>query len=237
MNGTARTVAGIDGCRAGWVMATAGVTPGTGGLVHFGVELLTELGPVIGRVRSGALAAVAIDIPIGLPADGPRPADVAARARIGPRRSSVFPAPVRPVLAARTYDDACAVSRAASGRAISRQLFAILPKIVEVDAVMSPALQARLFEMHPEVSFTELSGTPMQFHKSSVQGRRERLRALRRVFPTIDAVAATKLRGARDDDLLDATVGAWTAARFVAGTHRQLGGELDETGLRMEIIA
>ena len=200
------------------------------------VEVVTDLGLVAERLERGLLAAVAIDIPIGLPPDYSRPVDHEARRRLGPRKSSVFPAPVRPVLGATTYEEACAISRASCGRALSRQLFAILPKIREVDVLQSPALQDRLFEMHPEVSFTQLNGTPMQFHKGTGEGRHERLHALRRVFPEVDTIADLRPRGTRPDDVLDALVGAWTAQRYAADLHIQLGGETDETGLRMEMI-
>jgi predicted RNase H-like nuclease len=229
---SAPAVAGLDGCRVGWVMVT--VPTVTAGAPR--VEVVTDLGLVTEQLERGLLAAAAIDIPIGLSPDRPRPVDREARRRLGARRSSVFPAPVRPVLAATSYAEACQVSRAASGRAISRQLFGILPKIREVDALQSPALQDGLFEMHPEVSFAELAGAPMQFHKSTRQGRAERLDALRRAFPELGAVEDERPRGTQPDDVLDAVVGAWTAQRFVAGRHLQLGGETDETGLRMEII-
>ena len=232
MTDTGTPVAGLDGCRVGWVMVTVpAVNAGTPR-----VEVVTDLGLVTERLERGLLAAAAIDIPIGLSPDQPRPVDREARLRLGPRRSSVFPAPVRPVLAATSYTEACEISRAASGRAVSRQLFAILPKIREVDALQSPALQNRLFEMHPEVSFAELAGAPMQFHKSTRQGRAERLDALRRAFPELRAVADVRPRGTRPDDVLDALVGAWTAQRLVAGRHIRLGGETDATGLRMEIV-
>ena len=194
------------------------------------VEVVTDLGPVTQRLERGRLAAVAIDIPIGLAPDSSRPVDHEARRRLGPRRNSVFPAPVRRVLEATTYEEACEISRAACGRAVSRQLFAILPKVREVDALQSPALQDRLFEMHPEVSFAELAGAPMQFHKSTGEGRHERLRVLRRAFPKAGAVADVRPRGTQPDDVLDALVGAWTAQRYVAGHHVRLGGGTDEGG-------
>jgi hypothetical protein len=37
--------------------------------------------------------------------------------------------------------------------------------------------------------------------------------------------------------VLDACAVAWTAARLARGTAIRLGGELDERGLRMEMIA
>jgi predicted RNase H-like nuclease len=200
------------------------------------VEVVTDLGLIIERLERGLLAAVAIDIPIGLPPDSSRPVDHEARRRLGPRKSSVFPAPMRRVLEATTYEEACQISRVACGRAVSRQLFAILPKIREVDALQSPALQDRLFEMHPEVSLTELAGAPMQFHKSTGEGRHERLHALRSAFPELGTTADLRPRGTQPDDVLDALVGAWTAQRYVSGHHVRLGGDTDETGLRMEII-
>ena len=72
--------------------------------------------PSIARVDAGELAAVAIDIPIGLAPAGPRRADIEARGQSGPRRSSVFPAPARAVLAATTYEEACALSRPPAAR-------------------------------------------------------------------------------------------------------------------------
>src|SRR5437867_2838844 len=74
-----------------------------------------------------------VDIPIGLADDGPRRVDTLARHLIGPRASSVFPAPVRAALEGVTYLDACARSAAACGKRLSKQAFAILPKICEMD--------------------------------------------------------------------------------------------------------
>ena len=161
-------VAGLDGCRAGWVMATVPLR-GTAG--RCGSNSSTDLRDVVGRIEAGTLAAVAIDIPIGLAPDGPRPVDLEARRRLGARRSSVFPAPARAVLAATTYEEACARLAGGVRRGVSRQLFNILPKIRDVDELQSPALQDRLFEMHPEVSFTELAGTPMHSAKRTPEGR------------------------------------------------------------------
>jgi len=226
-------VAGLDGCLVGWVMVTAPLEAGTG---RSAVRVVTDLGEVVADIDSGRLLAVTIDIPIGLAPDSARSVDGLARQRLGPRRSSVFSAPIRPVLAAATYEEACRISRAAWGKAVSRQLFGILPKIREVDQVESPRLQEKLVEMHPEVSFAELAGSPMRFHKSKPEGRLERLRALQPAFPEVEFVSTPRLRGTQPDDILDAFVGAWSARRYATNTHVRLGGEVDETGLRMEMI-
>ena len=80
---------GLDGCKGGWVGAL--LSPGGAVSWHFLADLRAGL----------ALGAdvVAVDIPIGLPDAGPRRCDQLARARLGPRGSSVFPAPVRAALA------------------------------------------------------------------------------------------------------------------------------------------
>jgi predicted RNase H-like nuclease len=227
-------VAGLDGCRFGWVMVTTTLAPSSAASE---VRVLTDLAEVVAALGSGRLVAATIDIPIGLAADGPRAVDGLARQRLGPRRSSVFSAPVRPVLSAATFEEACRISRSVWGKGISRQLFGILPKIRELDQLQSPHLQEGLVEMHPELSFTELAGAPMQFHKSKPEGRSERLHALRPEFPDVESASAPRLRGTHPDDVLDAFVGAWSARRYATGMHAQLGGEHDQTGLRMEMIA
>jgi predicted RNase H-like nuclease len=242
-------VGGLDGCRAGWVLVTlsfvaddAAASPNVpvprfepGEVVVRMIRHLAELGD---DLDSGRLAAAAIDIPLGLPPSGPRAADIEARRLLGPRRSSVFPAPARPVLGSRTYEEACARSRAACGKAISRQLFNILPKIQEADMVQSCARQHRLVEMCPELSLSFIAGAPMAHPKTTSDGRAERLEALGSVFgrSLVARHAAHPPAGARADDVLDAFAGAWTALRVASGTHVRLGGDCDERGLRMEVV-
>ena len=142
------------------------------------------------------------------------------------------------MLGARSYEEACARSRAACGKAISRQLFNILPKIEEADAVQSPARQHRLVEMCPELSLSFIAGGPMARPKSTPEGRAERVEVLGSVFgaSVVARHAANPPAGARSDDVLDAFAGAWTALRLAFGTHTRLGGERDERGLRMEVV-
>lgn len=226
-------VGGLDGCAAGWVLVT---TPSDGGGPSE-VEVVADLEGVVVRLDDGRLSAAAIDIPIGLTSIGPRPCDLEARKLLGrPRSSSVFPAPLRSVLGARTFEEANARSRALSGKGVNKQAFAIYPKIAEVDRFMTPERQRSLVEVHPEVSFAILAGAPMTTRKSRAAGREERLAALRSAFPDVDVHAARLLPGTHRDDVLDAFVAAWSARRWIAGTYRRLGGELDERALRMEMI-
>jgi predicted RNase H-like nuclease len=224
----------MDGCRAGWVLATVAAESITGARPT--VTVMADLSDLIADLDAGRVVAAGLDIPIGLPSSGPRQADQLARARLGRRKSSVFPAPARPVLAATTYDEACDLSRRASGVAISRQLFNILPKIREVDALQSPRRQEHLFEVHPELSFAELAGAPMPYAKRTPEGRATRIDALSAWFGGVHDLAASPPRGAQPDDVLDALVVLWTAQRYRAGRHFRLGGDVDETGLRTEVI-
>jgi predicted RNase H-like nuclease len=247
-------VGGLDGCRAGWVLATASgpATNGERGAVgkpEVAVEVLPDLDAVVEALESGRMRAAGIDVPIGLAAHGSRACDGEARRLLGPRRSSVFPAPARAVLGASSYEEACAVSRRVSGRAISKQLYNILPKIRDVDRLLSqtqpqpqPPPQPRprsrrLFEMSPELSFTVMAGAPMRHTKKTHAGRAERMEALRPIFGDVTPFVEPPPRGATRDDVLDALAGAWTARRYANGSCLRLGGEVDETGLRMEVIA
>lgn len=226
-------VGGVDGCRGGWVLVTApidGAGPST-------LEVVSDFKDVVVALEEGWLTVAAVDIPIGLPERQARRCDIDARSLIGPRRSSVFPAPLRGVLGSASYEEAAERSRELSGKGLSRQSFSILPKIESVDVLMTPDLQYSLVEVHPEVSFTMLSGRPMGHHKATPQGRMERLSALAASFSDIEEHLARRLGGARPDDVIDAFVAAWSARRWVTGTYRRLGGELDRRGLRMEIIA
>jgi predicted RNase H-like nuclease len=203
------------------------------------VQVVTGLDEVVTALESGDLAAAAIDIPIGLAGAEPRVCDREARHLLGPRRSSVFPAPVRAVLAASTYAEACAISRAVCGKALSKQLYNVVDKIREVDDVQSPRVQERLFEASPELSFAVMaSGAPMRHPKRTLEGRSERVAVLRESFG-LDVTSLLKHppAGAARDDVLDAIALAWTARRYLAGSCLRLGSGIDATGLRMEVVA
>lgn len=108
-------VAGVDGCPYGWVVAV--LDPGG---LRWHVE---DSAHRVLEVTAGC-GAVAVDIPMDLPDAGRRACDLQAKVRLGAARSSVFPAPLRSMLAAGTYDEACAIGRRADGHAISRQTWA-----------------------------------------------------------------------------------------------------------------
>ena len=129
-------VAGVDGTRGGWVAVVLG-----GG----GFESALLLRPIecdFGQL--GEVAAIGIDVPIGF---GPRVADAAARAYLRGAASTVFPAPTREQLAVVPYR---------AGLGVSAQAHALGPRILHVTELA--ASEARLHEVHPEVSFRAMNG-------------------------------------------------------------------------------
>ena len=230
-------VAGVDGTPDGWAVV----------IMEAG-RLSIRKDAAFSNIFDGAtdFDIVAVDIPIGLLDAyevGGRVCDRAARSFLGrPRGSSVFPAPVRPVLAATTWEDACARSRASApgGKGVNKQTFALLPKIREVDELLQtrPKLPEVVREIHPEVSFSALVGTPMTHRKATLLGREERQRALARSFPELHVIEKDgRDQGLPIEDILDATVACWSALRLVGGKGRSLPDviPLDSTGLPMAI--
>ncbi|MCG8441848.1 MAG: DUF429 domain-containing protein [Caulobacterales bacterium] len=230
-------VAGLDGCPAGWIAALldleADGPPRLMVLSHFAEVLeFVETPDVIG-----------VDMPIGFPdlaAHGGRACARAARRRLGPRRSSVFAAPSRPALACNDYRAALAANRAGGGPGLSKQCFFLFPKMREIDAVMTPVLQTRVVEAHPELAFTAMAGAPMSHAKRLANGRAERLEALAAAGFAMDALAPHPLPSSqvKPDDLLDACAVAWSATRVARGMAERLppAPPRDSKGLRMEIV-
>jgi len=239
-------VAGVDGCPAGWL------------LVMWSPD--TDHSPAVQIVASFAqiLAiepppdAIAIDIPIGLPAIascGGRTCDVAARAVLGGRQSAVFAVPARSAVMQSDYVSACQIALANSEppRKVSKQCFNIFPKIRDVDAHMSPELQRRVIECHPEAAFWAMNGeAPLVLPKKiksrpSEPGITLRLGLLKEAGFPIDQLDMLALprRDASTDDLIDASACAWTAKRWLEGRARRFPSDpcFDETGLSMEIWA
>jgi len=230
---------GIDGCRGGWVVAASDQSFS---IVSFAV--VDDLEPQISLGERGA-GVIAIDIPIGLGDSGPRVCDLEARRLLGrPRASSVFPAPCRAALAATTYRRACGLSRRALGVALSLECFNILPKIRQVDALMTPARQAFVREVHPELVFALLAGRGRGLvePKRTAEGERLRLRLLRKIVPRLDPGAVRARLGlarVARDDVIDAVACLVAARRIAKGEALVLpqGAVFrDARGLRMEVV-
>lgn len=216
-------VLGLDACKNGWVVVVADES----GFVNAFVA--STAGDALASASKHWLVdAMVIDIPIGIPDTGPRQADIEARAFIGPRRSSVFSTPVRAAVEARTYDEARIASvTATGGTSLSKQAWAITPRIAEVNAWASQAPAGVLVrEGHPEVSFRGMAGAPLDDYKKSVAGALQRWELLAAQGIELPrSIDRARLPGVALDDLFDAGALAWTALRVASGKAQSLPGE------------
>lgn len=198
-------VAGVDGCRGGWIALVLD-SGGVSELVFR--ETLAEL------VALGA-DVVAVDIPIGLPRTGTRRlADVEARRFVGPRRSSVFFAPPADVLAL-PWD-------AARAHGVSKQAYALKPRIGE-----AAALADRILEVHPEVSFRAMAGEPLEHAKKTWPGLMKRLELLHSEGIELPTRLADPVP---IDDVVDAGAAAWSARRYASGRACSLPSDGERIG-------
>jgi predicted RNase H-like nuclease len=210
-------IAGVDGCRAGW-MTIWRETPD--GAFRFHVfATLVELERALPD-----LVALAIDMPIGLPdrIDGSgRAPEKAVRPLLGQRQSSVFSIPARAAVEAEDYGEACRRAFAASDppRKVAKQGFNLFPKIRELDRFLRarPAMVDRVVETHPELVFRRIRGEPLAKPKKLPEGRAERLGLLAQAGLPPALLAASPPHGAGADDLLDAMACWLTAERHARG--------------------
>ncbi|MGD8785619.1 MAG: DUF429 domain-containing protein [Thioalkalispiraceae bacterium] len=232
------TYLGIDGCKAGWFMARMDEEKNTSFVM---LQRITELDAYLDSAKC-----ICIDIPIGLHRRHPdeRLCDKQARKVLRPKRSaSVFPAPSRCALACETYEQANQRNRECTGRGLSRQSFAIMPKIREVDEYLhNKQPRPNLHEMHPEIGFWTLNEqTAMQYNKKESEGYEERMAVLTRYLTTArdiieQAMQQYKRSEVARDDIVDALVCALIATHYQSLRRFPEQPEIDEVGLPMEIV-
>jgi predicted RNase H-like nuclease len=221
---------GADGWIGGWVLA-----------VLHDDRLALATAATAAQLLAVSADAVGIDIPIGLPDAGVRAADGAARARLGRRRSTVFDAPLRPVLAASTYAEARELLARGGHRSMSAQAWGLVAKVREVDRALSRRTADRVVEVHPEVSFQTMAGGELPA-KKTVRGMAARIELLLRWRGDVLVAMQTCPPGPRIDDVLDALAVLWSVQRWQAGTAEVLPAGADRRpprdarGLPMRIV-
>ncbi|MGH4024750.1 MAG: DUF429 domain-containing protein [Pseudonocardiaceae bacterium] len=207
-------VLGVDACKTGWV----GVALDGAEVSPYFAETIEEL--VTRAAAPGPLAVVAVDMPIGLPDQSTRQADLLAQQAVGNRlRSSVFTTPVHDALDAPDHRTATAINLARAGVGISIQAFSLKPRLLKVQEWVHRT-HYRVVEAHPEVSFVELAGAPLDVGKKSWAGATRRCRLLADAGIHLGDDLGEAGRQAAVDDVLDAAVCAWTARRVARGEAR-----------------
>ncbi len=238
----ARHLVGVDGCKAGWTTVS---------IVHGEWRCLEVFASIAALWEAHEDAdRILVDMPIGLLAEGSeeRQCERLARRMLGLRRSSVFRVPCRDAVYATSREERQRLNRERSGKAISVQCLAIVPRIRELDCFLRGYSRARevFCESHPELVFYMLNGgRPMKRNKRSTEGQEERIRVL------LDAGAISRdeldrIVRQRDclssprpghDDILDA-LALVVAAHVRKGLMMRIPSNppLDDVGLPMQIV-
>lgn len=193
---------GIDRARGGWIVVEL-----RGGAFHActWIDHLRSLEGI-------GDAQVAVDMPMAFPVEGRRRSEIEARRLLGRRASTVFFTPVREAIDGE-WDDARRMG-------VSKQMWNLVPSIHEVLDHSRPGW----IEVHPEVVFASLAGTPLP-PKKTWAGMTDRRSILEEQGISIpDALGHAGL--AAVDDILDAAACALVAARHPAHT-RHLGDAHD----------
>jgi predicted RNase H-like nuclease len=219
-------VVGLDGYSKGWVAVRVD-----------GARRELTLLAAISDLLAMTFDRAGIDMPIGLPEQGARDCDLEARVMLRPHASRVFTG-ARRGLWDHASQAAANVALKQQGEAgVSIQLWNLGPKICELDAVMTPQLQQRVREAHPELVFLRLNfGRPLPSKKTE-EGIALRVRLLRREgFVEVKDWIAEKPAGVKADDILDACATAVAARDFTQGNVLPRGkAEKDARGLKMQI--
>ncbi|WP_375789053.1 DUF429 domain-containing protein [Bradyrhizobium sp. Pha-3] len=195
---------GLDGFSKGWVAVTID-----------GDRRTLSLHGDISDALAGPFDRAGIDIPIGMTDDGERDCDRLARERLRPHTSRVFTGARRWLW--QEFVDPDAANREVLRRGqtrVSRQLWHLGNKIMEVDAFVRANAARDIREVHPELVFLRLNGGEPLPHKKSEEGDALRRRLLKRSgFREIDRwlTEARIGTGAKRDDVLDACAVALAA--------------------------
>jgi predicted RNase H-like nuclease len=224
-------IAGIDGCRSGWLIVEANSDLSKAEL-RFAANW--------NNVNCGAIV-IAVDMPIGISLRGVRQCEVEARKRLSPYAARVFKSLSRGALrfSQNDWNAANQWSKSQGYGGISKQIWNIRPKIKEIDRAIAPEDQGRIFEAHPELAFARLNGGRPLDSKHTHQGIAARKRLLRRAgFTNLDNwLHELRGQGAKADDLLDACALTLTARNILQGRaiHLPQVVESDSRNLRMSI--
>ncbi|MDF3143785.1 MULTISPECIES: DUF429 domain-containing protein [unclassified Streptomyces] len=222
-------VLGIDACgKQGWVGIRLRDGVYSGSLVDVRLDALIE--------RAPGVETIAVDMPLGLVEKGWRAADLEARALLRARRSSVFLVAPRPAWAEPDYVAAGDRCHALTGRRLSRQAWALAPKLLEARACW--LADERIHEVHPEVSFRALAGgVPLAYAKKSWRGQNARRGLLAAAGLTLPDELGEADR-VPVDDVLDAAAAAWSAHRIALGIAARIPevSEVDAAGRVIEIL-
>ena len=228
-----KNILGIDGSKSGWIGVKQHTKPESPHEILFNNKLIDFLSPDI--------ELIIIDMPVGLDKNiqqGGRLVDKEARKKLFKRKSSVFNAPIRDVLKAKSYDEANTISKS-KGLGISKQSWNLVAKINELDQILQIQTRPQIYESHPELCFQTMNDDELRFSKKEYLGIKERERIL--IKNGFDRKFLNKNlkknKNFNSDDFLDACALSWTAKRVINQQNLNLpkDPEKDELGIIMQM--
>jgi len=255
INNVSKIFVGADGCKGGWfaIALTENGYPEP--------KCFRNISELWNKYKKASI--ILIDIPIGLRDEGneERKCDKDARKLLRPPRAySVFPAPCRPVIREEDYNKAKEINRDKTKKGLTKQTFAIMPKIRDVDDFLrnNKSARSRIRETHPEICFWGLNrGQAMKYPKRKHKvherkGAEERKNLLESVCKSIYPKNYRKIeelveefdkpeyksKGIAPDDILDALAAAVTAMLGDKNGFEKLPQKLekDSQGLPMQML-
>jgi predicted RNase H-like nuclease len=237
-------VTGVDACRGGWVAVelTRGALTG----------MRTEA--TLAALLAGVDWVTGIDMPLGLLESEWRAVDRLAAERLGPRRSSVFPIPPRPVWVQLSHAEANKLCRELTGRGLSVQTWGLRTRLLEADEYREKCPHP-FYEVHPELAFAAMAGTPLteparlpelaplsdsKHTPAGLERRRELLARADITVPGRDVASTRTSARSRPiaplADTLDAAAVAWSAHRIATDTAAIVSApETDDRGREIAI--
>lgn len=218
---------GLDGFSRGWVAVTVD-----------GDRRTIDFPRDISWLATQRFDRAAIDIPLGMNDDGRRACDQLARAKLRPHGSRVFGGARRWLWQEFSDPDQANAEADRRGQSkVSRQIWHLGPKIMQVDAFVRahPALDIR--ETHPELVLLRLNADVPLRSKHEPEGLSRRIELLQQHgFAELDTwLTRSRIgQGAKRDDVLDACAAA-LAARDISAAVPDGTPPRDPLGLPMQI--
>ena len=229
------TSIGVDGCKGGWIAAILK----HGKLI---IDKINNINDIVNKYPD--FDEILVDMVIGLPSskNHVRP-DTYARQIIKERTSTIFPAPCRQAVYAKTVAEAYEENEKALGKKFTPLTVGIIPKIRELDSFLQNNQKYKnvIKESHPEVCFARLNGRTMLSKKSEIDGIEERIHLLARYIPELSlaklSILAKNMK-CNIDDIVDAVCLTVTSNIAAQGYFEIIPENpmSDETDLLMQMV-
>ncbi len=225
-------LAGVEPCPGGWLVAPGNIQ---------GITMSPQPGYVLTALADvldarPAFSVLALHAPVGLTdkPDERRLCDTNAKDLLGTRAGAAVRAPSRPLLDARTFEEAKEIDPS-----LDIVRWRALPKAAEAIREVQSWRQRAVWEVNPELAFRQMNdGELLRYSRRSVHGLQERRRLLETKLPGTERVMRARPKGVREGKLLDALADLWTARRILARAITRLADPpaWDNEGVRMDIV-